>query len=888
MRKGTAILLVMCMLLSCFGTMLTAYAAEGSSETSILTEDFSGNLSKWISQYDTNPAIDKNLSVLSAGTTSGVLWVWSATNFGFNFPNAITSGKLEISFKVDPNKLANYTDDSNERAFSFFVGGESLTASNVSSIATLSNKLGGMRIFKAASSAADAAEFRRGLSGDFDGAEAVAINGVTGYRTFKMIVDMDERTVNTYLEGSAWGSYNLPDSFVSANSLMFNNYSNFAAIYIDDVTVKHTGTAVQSAVSDVRWDFIVDSEGFYSADAATTINGVTDGVMKLTSSGGDPIIRVDNIQSSYAVSIKPGTDHKYMRIRLKNSTSGTEPLIMLIPSKADGTADWGNAYVKKFSITANDTEFKEYTVELPTPASGKPTEYGNVFRIDYVEDGVSGSMEIDYIVFTANETPPNDGRLTGITLKSSDGTADVDIAGFASNVEYYEVEVPESVYDNLSGTSSVGLSFNSELAAPKAIVKVKDLVSAKCVDITLTDADTSYMRNYRVVCKTKRAHVRDVRWDFVTDTEGFYEHPNTGAVINGVTDGVMKLSTTDNDPYIRVDYIKNDYGMSIKPGTGHKYMKIRLKNNSSYTTPSIMLVPEKADGSLDHNNKPAADWTNAYVIKFTITANDTEFKEYTVSLDNPAAGKPSEYGNVVRLDYIKNIVGGSMEVDYIVFSENATPPNDGRLTKVCFKSGTAGLSDVELEGFASNKDYYELDLYRDIYESLGSSSVALTFDSSLPTPNTTVTVKDLTTKKCVDIVAEDAESGYLRSYRIICRAVKRPAKATEIVIKSYNIKDKLLTFAGNLTNGEVQPISLMAHKSGDSKEPEKLFYHTVGLKSNGTVVATGINDDGQCDVDDWKDIVSVSTNDYRTIGLKSDGTVLATGLFEVEKWNLFE
>jgi alpha-tubulin suppressor-like RCC1 family protein len=28
-------------------------------------------------------------------------------------------------------------------------------------------------------------------------------------------------------------------------------------------------------------------------------------------------------------------------------------------------------------------------------------------------------------------------------------------------------------------------------------------------------------------------------------------------------------------------------------------------------------------------------------------------------------------------------------------------------------------------------------------------------------------------------------------------------------------------------------------------------YHTVGLKSDGTVVAVGLNDDGQCDVSSW-------------------------------------
>jgi len=55
------------------------------------------------------------------------------------------------------------------------------------------------------------------------------------------------------------------------------------------------------------------------------------------------------------------------------------------------------------------------------------------------------------------------------------------------------------------------------------------------------------------------------------------------------------------------------------------------------------------------------------------------------------------------------------------------------------------------------------------------------------------------------------------------------------------------------------------------------YYHTVGLKSDGTVVAVGDNDYGKCDVSDWKDIVAVSAGSQYTIGLKSDGTVLYAG-----------
>ena len=53
--------------------------------------------------------------------------------------------------------------------------------------------------------------------------------------------------------------------------------------------------------------------------------------------------------------------------------------------------------------------------------------------------------------------------------------------------------------------------------------------------------------------------------------------------------------------------------------------------------------------------------------------------------------------------------------------------------------------------------------------------------------------------------------------------------------------------------------------------------HTVGLKSDGTVVACGQNASGQCDVSGWKDIVAVAAGGAYTVGLRSDGTVVACG-----------
>src|SRR3954467_2232298 len=62
--------------------------------------------------------------------------------------------------------------------------------------------------------------------------------------------------------------------------------------------------------------------------------------------------------------------------------------------------------------------------------------------------------------------------------------------------------------------------------------------------------------------------------------------------------------------------------------------------------------------------------------------------------------------------------------------------------------------------------------------------------------------------------------------------------------------------------------------------------HTIGLKSDGSVIAVGDNKNGQCNVSGWLDIVAVAagnvhmatnTGSAHTIGLRSDGTVAAVG-----------
>ncbi|TLM64757.1 MAG: DUF1566 domain-containing protein, partial [Deltaproteobacteria bacterium] len=60
-------------------------------------------------------------------------------------------------------------------------------------------------------------------------------------------------------------------------------------------------------------------------------------------------------------------------------------------------------------------------------------------------------------------------------------------------------------------------------------------------------------------------------------------------------------------------------------------------------------------------------------------------------------------------------------------------------------------------------------------------------------------------------------------------------------------------------------------------------YHAVGLKTDGTLLATGANWNGQLNVNEWSNIIDIAAGGERTTGLKSNGTVVAAGVSDTER-----
>ena len=70
-------------------------------------------------------------------------------------------------------------------------------------------------------------------------------------------------------------------------------------------------------------------------------------------------------------------------------------------------------------------------------------------------------------------------------------------------------------------------------------------------------------------------------------------------------------------------------------------------------------------------------------------------------------------------------------------------------------------------------------------------------------------------------------------------------------------------------------------------------FHTVAVKTDGTVIASGDIQYGQCEVEDWQSIVAVTAGERHTVALTTDGKLLATGdnaagQCSVEDWILWE
>lgn len=137
-----------------------------------------------------------------------------------------------------------------------------------------------------------------------------------------------------------------------------------------------------------QWTFDQDGnlEGWSMQNQVT--GSVTGGALVLTSTGNDPYIWSPDL-----LSIHDPAEFRYIRIRLKNSTNDTVARFFFT---TDGNPGWSASQSVAFTMTANDSSFKEYAVDMGAHNSWA----GTIRRLRFDPFGTTGTMHIDWIQIT--------------------------------------------------------------------------------------------------------------------------------------------------------------------------------------------------------------------------------------------------------------------------------------------------------------------------------------------------------------------------------------------------------------------------------------------------------------------------------------------------------
>ncbi|MCX8094566.1 MAG: M6 family metalloprotease domain-containing protein, partial [Candidatus Goldbacteria bacterium] len=156
--------------------------------------------------------------------------------------------------------------------------------------------------------------------------------------------------------------------------------------YMESYNISSPGTTMTYGMfTSPIWFFLNNAEGW----TLTRLSGsITNSIYSLNITGTDPYMR-----SADRLNVNSG-EVKYIRLRMKNNSAGRISRIYWITNN-DST--WNLAKSVSFTVTANDTSFKEYIIDL----TGNTNWAGTIrqFRLDPVDDVATGNVELDYIKF---------------------------------------------------------------------------------------------------------------------------------------------------------------------------------------------------------------------------------------------------------------------------------------------------------------------------------------------------------------------------------------------------------------------------------------------------------------------------------------------------------
>lgn len=172
----------------------------------------------------------------------------------------------------------------------------------------------------------------------------------------------------------------------------FNAYTTPAATWYGDIlsffnvcNISNVSSTMTYRIYDLdkEWYFLSNHEGWRETSNAI-VSVSTPGILVLSITGSNAfVMSPDNL-------MLPATTYQYIRIRLKNTTNSNQARFFWITAT---DTQWNDTKSVSFSISGNDTDFKEYIINLSTNSAWT----GRIRRLRFTPVVSSGRIEIDYI-----------------------------------------------------------------------------------------------------------------------------------------------------------------------------------------------------------------------------------------------------------------------------------------------------------------------------------------------------------------------------------------------------------------------------------------------------------------------------------------------------------
>lgn len=320
MKKMTSLLLAVVMLVGTFCAL--PVFADGTSATvenyDLFHDDFSyGNGSRfnlgehsadhsWTTIVDSSPALDFNGNQLLSGdtATNDVLWVWSTNPFAKNFENAVTSGKVLVSFDIKPYKTSGTAENMVDVLVASCDLEKDGTSSNLSTLkiaGVTAQAAGGIRLWtngtdwKFCAGWADSGEGKKGAG--FVGKDSASTKVAEAGKWYNasFLVDLDNQTVTSYINGEKLDTATNKMGISSIKSLIFDLQASNTWAHIDNVKVIQNPVMKVESVKTIEDKGIVDVKftGDVTDDTVTaTLKKGTETVEGVTATVNGDTVRV--------------------------------------------------------------------------------------------------------------------------------------------------------------------------------------------------------------------------------------------------------------------------------------------------------------------------------------------------------------------------------------------------------------------------------------------------------------------------------------------------------------------------------------------------------------------------------------------------------------------